>query len=117
MEFGEQPTKSLLRLDVNVGAAKELVELFAKDRLAAFDRLTGDVRHTVARGLTEILSAEMSLFLGRPEQAENKRNGTRVREYYLKGLGCLRIEVPRDRHGKFESVIVPTHERMDPCLH
>jgi putative transposase len=114
LELGEHATRSVLRLEVNLGAAKELVELFAKDRLAAFDRLTGDVRHSVARGLSEILSAEMSLFLGRPEQAANKRNGTRTREYYLKGIGCLRIDVPRDRRGEFESVVVPAHERIDP---
>jgi putative transposase len=114
LELGEREAKPVLRLDVNVGAAKEMVELFARDRLAAFDRLTFDVRHSVGRGLSEILSAEMSLFLGRPEQSDNKRNGTRVREYYLKGIGCLRIEVPRDRRGEFESVVVPSHERIDP---
>lgn len=114
LELGEQVPKSLVRIDVNVSAAREMVELFAKDRLVAFDHLTRDLRHSVARGLNEILSCEMSLFLGRPDQVDNKRNGVRVREYYLKGVGCLRIEVPRDRRGEFESVIVPAHERMDP---
>lgn len=114
LELGESVAKPVLRLDVNIGAAKEMVELFARDRLAAFDRLTFDVRHSVGRGLSEILNAEMSLFLGRPEQADNKRNGTRVREYYLKGIGCLRVEVPRDRRGEFESVVMPSHERIDP---
>jgi putative transposase len=114
LELGENATKPLLRVDVNLSAAKEMLELFARDRLAAVDRLTSDLRQSVSRGLNEVLNVEMSVFLGRPEQGENKRNGVRVREYYLKGVGTLRLEMPRDRHGEFESVVVPAHERIDP---
>jgi len=106
-------TKPLLRIEVNLSAAKEMVEHFARDRLSAIDELTRDLRQTIGRGVNEILSAEMSLFLGHPAQSGNKRNGVRVREYYLKGVGCLRLEIPRDRNGSFESIVIPHHERMD----
>lgn len=38
LELGEHATKSVLRLEVSVGAAREMGELFAKERLAAFER-------------------------------------------------------------------------------
>jgi putative transposase len=76
--------------------------------------LSRDLRGSVAEAFNHLMNTEMSLFLGQPEQASNKRNGYRVRSYYLKGVGELRLEVPRDRRGEFESVVVPSHERIDP---
>ncbi|MFT4191890.1 MAG: IS256 family transposase [Comamonas sp.] len=62
------------------------------------------------------LGAEMSHHLGyppgaaRPEQAGNHRNG-RSAKTVLTEDGPLRIEVPRDRAGSFEPLLIPKHER------
>ena len=62
------------------------------------------------------LGAEMSHHLGyppgaaRPEQALNHRNG-RSAKTVLTEDGPLRIEVPRDRQGSFEPILIPKHER------
>ncbi len=62
------------------------------------------------------LGAEMSHHLGyppgavRPEQAGNHRNG-RSAKTVLTEDGPLRIEVPRDRAGSFEPILIPKHER------
>jgi transposase-like protein len=62
------------------------------------------------------LGAEMSHHLGyppgaaRPEQAGNHRNG-RSAKTVLTEDGPLRIEVPRDRTGSFEPILIPKHER------
>ncbi|WP_386337224.1 IS256 family transposase [Xanthomonas citri pv. citri] len=62
------------------------------------------------------LGAEMSHHLGyapgaaRPEEALNHRNG-RSAKTVLTEDGPLRIQVPRDRQGSFEPILIPKHER------
>ena len=62
------------------------------------------------------LGAELSHHLGyppgsaRPEEAANQRNGTSAKTVLTED-GPLRIEVPRDRAGSFEPILIPKHER------
>ena len=62
------------------------------------------------------LGADMSHQLGyppgaaKPEESANHRNG-RSGKTVLTEDGPLRIEVPRDRQGSFEPVLIPKHER------
>ncbi|QXP89887.1 IS256-like element ISMca5 family transposase [Methylococcus capsulatus] len=62
------------------------------------------------------LGAELSYHLGyppgsaRPEDAVNQRNGKSAKTVLTQD-GPLRIEVPRDRAGSFEPILIPKHER------
>ena len=62
------------------------------------------------------LGAELSHHLGyppgsaRPEEAANQRNGTSAKTVLTED-GPLRIEVPRDRAGSLEPILIPKHER------
>jgi transposase-like protein len=62
------------------------------------------------------LGAELSHHLGyapgstRPEDAANQRNGKSAKTVLTED-GPLRIEVPRDRAGSFEPILIPKHER------
>jgi len=62
------------------------------------------------------LGGELSHHLGyppgadRPEEASNHRNGASGKTV-LTDDGPLRIEVPRDREGSFEPLLIPKHER------
>jgi transposase-like protein len=62
------------------------------------------------------LGAELSHHLGyapgtaRPEEASNQRNG-KTAKTVLTEDGPLRIDVPRDRTGSFEPILIPKHER------
>jgi transposase-like protein len=58
----------------------------------------------------------MSLFLGKAEESDNKRNGFKDKNYTIKGIGTVRISVPQDRKSKFESAIIPKNEVIDPRL-
>ena len=62
------------------------------------------------------METEFSAFLGREEQSGNKRNGYRERTYALKGVGAISLRVPRDRHSKFDSCVIPKNEVIDPRL-
>lgn len=62
------------------------------------------------------MGAELGHHLGytagaaKPEGAANQRNGTSAKTV-LTGQGPVRIEVPRDRDGSFEPILIPKHER------
>lgn len=62
------------------------------------------------------MGAELSHHLGytpgaaKPEEATNHRNGSSGKTVRTDD-GLLRIEVPRDRDGSFEPVLIPKHER------
>jgi putative transposase len=62
------------------------------------------------------LGAELSHHLGdlpgqeKPAAAANHRNGRSAKTVHTED-GPLRIEVPRDREGSFEPILIPKHER------
>ncbi|WP_369823017.1 transposase, partial [Rhizobacter sp. OV335] len=62
------------------------------------------------------LGAELGHHLGyasgasKPESATNQRNGKSGKTVITED-GPLRIEVPRDRDGSFEPLLIPKHER------
>ena len=71
------------------------------------NQLTKNVLETVLEAeLTEHLGHEH----GQTPIAANMRNGTRSKTV-LTEIGPVEIEVPRDRDGSFESVIVPKRKR------
>jgi transposase-like protein len=47
---------------------------------------------------------------GEPEETGNHRNG-RSAKTVLTGEGPLRVDIPRDRNGSFEPLLIPKHER------
>ena len=62
------------------------------------------------------MGAELGHHLGypagaaKPEAATNQRNGKSAKTVQT-GEGPVRIEVPRDRDGSFEPILIPKHER------
>ena len=62
------------------------------------------------------MGAEMNLHLGygpggeKPQDQINERNGTSAKTV-LTERGSVRIDVPRDREGSFEPILIPKHER------
>lgn len=62
------------------------------------------------------MGAELGHHLGypagasKPDGAGNQRNGTTAKTV-LTGQGPLRLELPRDRDGSFNPILIPKHER------
>ena len=87
---------------------KELIDQFVTGPMSA--EAVNAASMAFKKALIErALGAELSHHLGyaagsaKPEEASNQRNGTED--------GPLRIDVPRDRDGSFEPVLIPKHER------
>ena len=93
----------------------ELIDHFVTGPMTA--ETVNDISMAFKRALIErALGAELSHHLGyrpgadKPDDSTNHRNGASAKTV-LTNTGALRIEVPRDRHGSFEPLLVPKHER------
>ena len=111
-----EPLKAVMRLDVSMPEARKAARAFARDRKAALEAFSIAIRDGVASAVSQMLDAEMTVFIGCREPSGNRRNGSKTREYSLKGVGTLTVSMPRDRAGKFESHVLPSRERTDPRL-
>ena len=98
-------------------AAKELVRLAAEQGLSLTgpDGLLKQFTKTV---LETALNEEMTEHLGHEKhladparESSNVRNGTRPKTVLTEATGHVQIDVPRDRDGTFEPVIVKKHQR------
>jgi putative transposase len=94
---------------------KELIDQFVSGPMSA--EAVNAASMAFKKALIErALGAELSHQLGyppgatKPGDATNHRNGTSGKTV-LTDDGPLRVEVPRDRDGSFEPVLIPKHER------
>jgi putative transposase len=107
---------SIIKLQVSVPEAVKAIAQFKENRLRAFNQLSEDVKSSLEETFNHLLNLEMSLFLGEADQADNKRNGFKERDYTLKGVTTIRVNLPQDRKSRFESAIIPKSERLDPRM-
>lgn len=106
----------IIKVEIKVPELVKALESFKENRLTALEVLSGEIQSSVSEFFNSLLKTEMDVFLGQPEQALNKRNGYKEREYALKGVGCLRIRLPLDRQRKFKSAVIPPREQIDPRI-
>ncbi len=94
---------------------KELIDQFVNGPMSA--EAVNAASMAFKKALIErALGAELTHHLGyaagtdKPSEGKNHRNGASGKTV-LTGDGPLRIEVPRDRSGSFEPLLIPKHER------
>jgi len=94
---------------------KELLDQFTKGPMTA--EAIADASVAFKKALIErALGGELSHHLGylpggeKPVEADNHRNGASAKTVLTED-GPIRIEVPRDREGSFEPLLIPKHER------
>jgi putative transposase len=94
---------------------KELIDQFVTGPM------TGEAVNAASMAFKKALieramGAELGHHLGypagaaKPDGAGNQRNGT-TGKTVLTGEGPLRVEIPRDRDGSFNPILIPKHER------
>src|SRR5438309_6085760 len=98
-------TETLMKFIVKVRDVVSLATLFRESPATAMQQVTDQMREALAATLESVMDAEIDLFLGDQDQADNKRNGYVSRSYGIKGVGHVRVRVPRDRKGRFESSV------------
>jgi transposase-like protein len=60
--------------------------------------------------IERVMGAELGHHLGKPAEDANHRNGTSAKTV-ITGEGPVRVDIPRDRNGSFEPLLIPKHER------
>ncbi len=60
--------------------------------------------------IERVMGAELGHHLGQPAGDTNHRNGTSGKTV-ITGEGPVRVDIPRDRNGSFEPLLIPKHER------
>lgn len=103
----------LMKIVVKVKDAVELARRFEASPVEAMREVVREIRESAARALEQVMEAEIELFLGQEAGRGNKRNGFRTRVFAVKGLGAIRLRVPRDRKTRFQSVVIPAGRRYD----
>jgi putative transposase len=83
-----------------------------------FEMIRVDIRESVGEYLSELMDVERTQFLGRERYEHgqgdvNDRNGSYPRNFTLKGIGEVQVEVPRDRNGEFETQVIPRSKRYE----
>jgi len=97
-----------------VGVFKEIQE--QPERI--FEMIRVEIRENVGEYLSKLMDMELTRFLGR-ERYEHRqgdidhRNGSYGRNFTLKGIGEVQVEVPRDRKGEFKTQVIPRSKRYE----
>jgi putative transposase len=106
----------IIKVEINFPELRDAVASLEHGRKKFFEVLTQELKSVASDAINQVLSSEMTVFLGKPSENDNKRNGYRTREYALKGLGGVTLRMPLDRHRRFESAVIPKGEQIDPRL-
>jgi putative transposase len=94
----------------------EVLDQFVDDGLLTAQDIEAAMRRFKKALIERALGGELTHHLGyptgaaRPEEAANKRNGSTPKTV-LTDDGTVDIDVPRDRDGSFEPVLIQKHER------
>ena len=111
-----QKKRSIVKVDIRLPEAIDAIQEFKKNRVAALGEFSRELKKSTRDFFEALVAAEFSAFLGQEEQSGNKRNGYAERTYALKGVGAIKLSIPRDRLSRFESVVLPKNEVIDPRL-
>ncbi len=116
-----------MKLEISVAEVREVFKELQAQPGKLFEMLRVEIREEIGDYLSKMMKVELSEFLGREPYVrvdgnDNHRNGSYVRQYTLKGVGEVAVQVPRDRKGEFKTDIIPRSKqyedelREDLCL-
>lgn len=93
-----------------------LREMIVVGNLKTANDLHSYLREMFKDALQEMLEAELEVELGhvkgdkKNKHTDNRRNGSTSKVVKTK-FGEMQLDIPRDRNGEFEPVVVPKHTR------
>lgn len=110
-----------MKLEISIPEVVEMFKEIQEYPEKIFEMIRVDMRETVGQYLTNLMRAELTAFLGRqPYERKhndvNHRNGTYERSFALKGIGQVRVDVPRDRKGAFQTCVIPRSKQYENAI-
>lgn len=107
-----------MKLEVKVSEIADIFKEIQNRPGQLFEMIRLDMKEVVGNYLTAIMNAELTQYLGRepyvrvPGKA-NHRNGSYSRDFTLKGVGEVHVDVPRDRKGEFKTSVIPRSKQYE----
>ncbi len=91
-----------MKLEITVSEVQEIIKSLDAKPEQLFEMIRSDIRESVAAYLNALMQAELTAALGREcyqrvGVAGNYRNGSYPRRFTIKGVGDVRVLVPRVR--------------------
>ena len=112
-----------MNLEISLAEMKEILNEIKKKPEGIFKMMREDIKESVGEYLSSIMKIELSDFLKREpyerkedESEPNYRNGYYNRNFTLKKIGEVSINVPRDRNGSFQTKVLPRSKRYEKEL-
>ena len=110
-----------MRLEIKVSEAKALIKEIQSHPEKLFEMVRTDIRGTIGEYFTELMKFELSDFLGRKPyerstDISNYINGSYKRHYTLKGIGEIKIKIPGDRNGDFQTQVIPRSKQYEDAI-
>jgi putative transposase len=110
-----------MKLEVSV---PEVVELFNEIQQAPeklFEMMRLDIRKIAGEYLSSLMDAELTIHLGRNRYERcrigvNHRNGTYPRSFTIKGVGEVKVKIPRDRNNTFQTSVLPERKQFEEAV-
>ena len=111
----------MIEVSINVPEIREFIKEIIEVPGRIFEILRFNVRETVGRYLSLLMESELTFMLGRERYerrrgAVNYRNGAYHRRFTLKGIGQVRVRVPRDRNGEFRTSVLPRSKQYEDAI-
>lgn len=110
-----------MKVEISVPEVMDIFKEIERQPERLFEMIRVDIRESVGQYLTELMNSELTDFLGREpyerKQGDvNHRNGSYDRSFTLKGIGEVKVEVPRDREGEFKTRVIPRSKRYEDSI-
>lgn len=107
-----------MKVEISVPELREVFNEIQQQPQKLFEMIRCDIQETVGSYLSALIKAEMTNFLGREPYERsaglhNHRNGSYKRQFALKGIGNVVVQIPRDRKGEFETKVIPRSRQYE----
>jgi putative transposase len=111
-----------MKVEIRLPEAVSLFKEIQQQPEKLFEMIRMDIRDSVGQYLSKLMEMELTHFLGRKpyerrdQEDPNHRNGSYDRNFTLKGVGPVEVEVPRDRKGEYKTQIIARSKRYEDDL-
>ncbi len=110
-----------MKLEISVPEVVNIFKEIQEKPEKLYEMIRTDIRETIGQYLSGLMDAELTHFLGRKRYERrqgdvNHRNGTYDRNFTLKGIGEVDLQIPRDRNGEFKTHVIPRGKQYEDAL-
>lgn len=110
-----------MKVEITVPEVISLCKDIQQQPEKLFEIIRSEIRESVGAYLSEMMQVELTHFLGRQPYERNckdpnYRNGSYDRNFTLKGIGEVKVKIPRDRKGEYRTQIIPRSKQYEDAI-